>query len=494
MSKNIGKYLHKEMNKEAGLKHIAHRTKVVATVGPACDTYEKLLELVNAGVNVFRLNFSHGDHAGKAQIIEHVRNINLTQPFNISILADLQGPKLRVGEIENNYLEVKVGDILTFTNEKCVGTLEKIYVSYPNLADDVKLGNIILIDDGKIEVKVTDITKEKDVKVMVTLGGVISSKKGINLPDTKISLPALTEKDLADLEFIIEQKCDWVALSFVRSVKDIVILRSKLIEKKSKTKIIAKIEKPEAVRNINEIIEVADGVMVARGDLGVEIDLAQVPIIQKKIVKKCRAAGIPVIIATQMMESMITNFRPTRAEANDVGNAVYDGADALMLSAETSVGKFPVETVNSMRKIIQAIEHDQEIYYRMNQPDKNSKTFISDTLCYHAAELANQSGAKAIAAMTHSGYTAFRISSQRPKAGLFIFTDHKPILNTLNLVWGVRGMYYNKFESTDQTIDDIKNILKEDGYVGAGDVVIHVASTPLKKRSRVNTLKINVVD
>lgn len=259
-------------------------------------------------------------------------------------------------------------------------------------------------------------------------------------------------------------------------------------------RVIAKIEKPEAVRNINEIIEVADGIMVARGDLGVEIDLAQVPIIQKKIVKKCRAAGIPVIIATQMMESMITNFRPTRAEANDVGNAVYDGADALMLSAETSVGKFPVETVNSMRKIIQAIEHDQEIYYRMNQPDKNSKTFISDTLCYHAAELANQSGAKAIAAMTHSGYTAFRISSQRPKAGLFIFTDYKPILNTLNLVWGVRGIYYNKFESTDQTIDDIKNILKEQGYVDAGDVVIHVASTPLKKRSRVNTLKINVVD
>ena len=235
MSKHLSKYLHQTMDKQAGIEHAFHRTKIVATVGPACDTYEKLLDLVKAGVNVFRLNFSHGTHEDKLKIIENIRNINKSEPYNIAILGDLQGPKLRVGEIENNALPVVAGDILTFTNEKLVGTKERIYVSYPNLHEDVKLGNVIMIDDGKLEVKVVDIAKNNDVKVEVILGGVISSKKGINLPDTKISLPALTEKDLADLEFIIEQKLDWVALSFVRSVKDIVILRSKLDEKKSKS-------------------------------------------------------------------------------------------------------------------------------------------------------------------------------------------------------------------------------------------------------------------
>jgi pyruvate kinase len=244
MPQNITKYLHRNMDRQAGIDHINHRTKIVATVGPACDTYDKLLDLVKAGVNVFRLNFSHGSHEDKSQIIEHIRNINKTQPYNISILGDLQGPKLRVGEIENNALPVVAGDILTFTNEKCIGTLERIYVSYPNLAGDVKIGNIILIDDGKIEVQVVNILRNGDVAVEVTLGGTLSSKKGINLPDTKISLPALTEKDLADLNFIIDQQLDWVALSFVRNVKDIVILRSKLEERKSKSKIIAKIEKP----------------------------------------------------------------------------------------------------------------------------------------------------------------------------------------------------------------------------------------------------------
>ncbi|MFW2477600.1 MAG: pyruvate kinase, partial [Sediminibacterium sp.] len=283
MSKNLDKYLHKNMDKQAGLEHVNHKTKIVATVGPACDSYEQLLALVKAGVNVFRLNFSHGSHEDKQRIIEHIRNINKTQPYNISILGDLQGPKLRVGEIENNALDVKVGDILTFTNEKCIGNLEKIYVSYPNLAGDVVIGNIIMIDDGKIEVKVVSIEKNGDVRVVVTLGGILSSKKGINLPDTKISLPALTEKDLIDLDFIIEQQLDWVALSFVRSVKDIVILRSKLTEKKSKTKIIAKIEKPEALVNIRDIIIESDGIMVARGDLGVELPVEQIPLIQKEL-------------------------------------------------------------------------------------------------------------------------------------------------------------------------------------------------------------------
>jgi pyruvate kinase len=364
MSKHIDKYLHRNMDKEAGVKHVAHKTKIVATVGPACDTYDKLLELVIAGVNVFRLNFSHGSHEDKLAIIEHIRNINKTQPYNIAILADLQGPKLRVGEIANNALEIKAGDILTFTNEKCVGTLEKIYVSYPNLAGDVTMGNVIMIDDGKLEVKVCGIEKNGDVKVQVVLGGILSSKKGINLPDTKISLPALTEKDLADLEFIIEQKCDWVALSFVRSVKDIVILRSKLDEKNSKTKIIAKIEKPEALVNIRDIIIESDGIMVARGDLGVELPVEQIPLIQKELIRKCIHRAKPVIVATQMMESMMERVKPNRSEITDVANAVLEGADAVMLSGETAAGNYPTLVVQTMRKIIAEVEKKEYRYNR----------------------------------------------------------------------------------------------------------------------------------
>ena len=341
MTKNIKKYLHESMDKEAGIEHTSHRTKIVATVGPACDSYEQLLALVKAGVNVFRLNFSHGSHEDKARIIDSIRKINNTEPYNISILGDLQGPKLRVGEIENNALEVFPGDILTFTNEKVVGTLERIYVSYPNLHTDVRIGNKIMIDDGKMEVQVVKIEKNNDVKVEVTMGGVISSKKGINLPDTKISLPALTEKDLIDLEFIIEQKLDWVALSFVRSVKDIYLLRSKLTDKQSKTKIIAKIEKPEALVNIRDIILESDGIMVARGDLGVELPVEQIPLIQKQLIKKCLHRAKPVIVATQMMESMIDRSKPNRSEITDVANAVLEGTDAVMLSGETATGKHP---------------------------------------------------------------------------------------------------------------------------------------------------------
>jgi len=353
------------------------RTKIVATVGPACDSYDQLLALVNAGVNVFRLNFSHGSHEDKAQIINHIRAINVAEGHNISILADLQGPKLRVGEIENNALELKVGDILTFTNEKCVGTLEKIYVSYPNLAGDVRVGNIIMIDDGKIEVKVVNITKENDVKVEVTLGGILSSKKGLNLPDTKISLPALTEKDLVDLEFIIEQKCDWVALSFVRSVKDIVILRSKLDEKKSKTKIIAKIEKPEALVNIRDIIVESDAIMVARGDLGVELPVERIPLIQRDLIRKCIHRAKPVIVATQMMESMIDRVKPNRSEITDVANAVLEGADAVMLSGETAAGQHPALVVQTMRKIIGEVEQKEYKYNREDdlKPQQHSPSF-----------------------------------------------------------------------------------------------------------------------
>ncbi len=495
MSKNLDKYFHKEMDKQAGVTHINHRTKIVATVGPACDTYDMLLALVKAGVNVFRLNFSHGSHEDKLSIIEHIRNINKTEPYNIAILADLQGPKLRVGEIENNALDVKSGDILTFTNQKCIGTLEKIYVSYPNLAGDVVMGNVIMIDDGKIEVKVVGIEKNGDVKVLVTLGGILSSKKGINLPDTKISLPALTEKDLVDLEFIIEQKCDWVALSFVRSVKDIVILRSKLDEKKSKTKIIAKIEKPEALLDIRDIILESDGIMVARGDLGVELPVEKIPLIQKELIRKCIHRAKPVIVATQMMESMIDRVKPNRSEITDVANAVLEGADAVMLSGETAAGQHPVLVVETMRKIIAEVEKKEYRYNRSEdlKPQAHSPSFHSDAICYNACKIADDVEAKALVGMTQSGYTAFMLSSYRPYSPLYIFTKERTLVNQLSLSWGVRAFYYAEEESLDEIIRDQIDILKARGFINSGDLVVNTGSTPIDLHLPTNIIKLTTV-
>ena len=356
MSKKSEKYLHAEMDRQAGIEHNNKRTKIVATVGPASSDYNTLLRLVKAGVNVFRLNFSHGSHENKKEIIDNIHRINETEPFNISILGDLQGPKLRVGEMQDGGVEVSPGDTIVFTNEKCIGTRERAYLSYPNLAGDVQVGNKSLIDYGKLEVVVSVIDKNGDVKVVVTIGGVLSSKKGINLPVTKISLPALTPKDLDDLEFIIDQKLDWVALSFVRSVQDLVILRSKLNEKKSKTKIIAKIEKPEALTNIRDIIVESDAIMIARGDLGVEMPVEKVPMIQKDLIRKCMHRAKPVIVATQMMESMMDRVKPNRSEITDVANAVLEGADAVMLSGETATGQHPVLVVETLTRIIREIE------------------------------------------------------------------------------------------------------------------------------------------
>ena len=390
MSKNVDKYYHSTMNKLAGIEHSSHRTKIVATVGPACDTYEKLLELVQVGVNVFRLNFSHGSHENKSEIIKNIRKINSTEPYNIAILGDLQGPKLRVGQIENGIMEVNAGDILTFTNTKVIGNMERVYVSYPNLHADVKPGNLIMIDDGKLEVKVLEVLDNNDVKVEVTMGGFLSSNKGVNLPDTKISLPALTEKDFEDLEFIIDQQLDWVALSFVRSVKDLEILRKRLNERNSKTKIIAKIEKPEALQNIRDIIVESDGIMIARGDLGVELPIEKVPLIQKQIIRKCLHRAKPVIVATQMMESMIDRIKPNRSEITDVANAVLEGADAVMLSGETATGNHPALVVQTMRKIIMEVERTDYKYDLSEElvPQPHSPSFLSDAICYNACKLA----------------------------------------------------------------------------------------------------------
>ena len=495
MSKNLEKYLHKNMDKQAGLAHMDHRTKIVATVGPACDKYDQLLALVKAGVNVFRLNFSHGSHEDKKTIIDHIRTINKTEPYNIAILGDLQGPKLRVGEIKDNALDAKVGDVLTLTNEKCIGTHEKIYVSYPNLAGDVVVGNTIMIDDGKIEVKVLSVEANGDVKVTVTLGGIISSKKGLNLPDTKISLPALTEKDIIDLDFMIKEELDWVALSFVKRVADIEMLRGILDKNKSKSKIIAKIEMPEALTNIREIILASDGIMVARGDLGVELPVERIPLIQKELIRKCIHRGKPVIVATQMMESMIDRVKPNRSEITDVANAVLEGADAVMLSGETAAGNHPALVVETMCKIIKEVEKTEYRYNRSEdlKPQPQSPSFHSDAVCYNACKISEDVNAHALVGMTQSGYTGFMLSSFRPSSPLFIFTKERSLVNQLSLSWGVRAFYYAEEESLDDIVTDQINILKERGFVKEGDVVVNTGSTPIAEHLPTNVIKLTTV-
>ncbi len=493
MSKNLSKYLYAGMDKQAGLQHTFHKTKIVATVGPACDTYDKLLELVRAGVNVFRLNFSHGTHEDKAKIIDHIRNINLSEPYNISILGDLQGPKLRVGEIKDGALTIVPGDILTFTSrEKVVGTKEKIYVSYPNLHHDVVPGNKILIDDGKLEVVVVSVDQEGDIKVAVTYGGVLLPKKGVNLPDTNISLPSMTEKDIIDLEFIIQQKLDWVALSFVRKEQDIIDLKKRLADKKSLAKVIAKIEMPSAMEDLRNIVNQSDAVMVARGDLGVELPVEKIPMAQREIIRKCIHRAKPVIVATQMMESMIDRVKPNRSEITDVANAVLEGADAVMLSAETATGMHPALVVETMRKIILEVERTEYHYNREEDlaPQPHSPSFLSDAICYNACKLAKDANADALIGMTQSGYTAFILSSYRPKCPLYIFSKEKSLINQLSLSWGVRAFHYAEEESVDDIIHDQHAILQERAFIKSGDVVVNTCSLPIDEHLPTNMLKI----
>jgi pyruvate kinase len=471
-----------------------HKTKIVATVGPACNTYEKLLALVQEGVNVFRLNFSHGTHEQHLQVINHIKAINATFLLNVAILTDLQGPKLRVGEIKDNALDLKAGDEFYFTNEICVGTLEGIYISYPDFHKDVQIGEKILLDDGKIEVLVKEIEQDNRVKVEVLTPGLLSSKKGVNLPDTKISLPSLSEKDLNDLDFIISQNIDWVALSFVRKSEDVLQLREILKAKGSNAKIISKIEKPEALEHLREIILASDAVMVARGDLGVELPLEQVPMIQKTIVRKCIHRAKPVIIATQMMESMIDRTRPNRSEITDVANAVLEGADAVMLSGETAMGQYPALVIRTMVSIIKEVEKEATVYNRNLTPQPHSPSFLSDALCYNACEIARDVQANALIGMTQSGYTGFMLSSYRPFSPLYVFTKTQTLVNQLSLSWGVQAFYYDKEENIDSTITDQINFLKEKGLLKTGDVAINTGSTPVNAHLPTNMLKITRVE
>ncbi len=469
------------------------KTKIVATVGPASESKEMLRELISSGVNVFRLNFSHGEHENKARIIERIREVNKEMGTYVSILQDLQGPKIRIGEIEGGEVAISPGHQIVITTEEVLGNASKVSTTYKNLAKDVNVGDMVLVDDGNIELEIKEI-KGEEVKCEVRFGEVLKSRKGINLPFTKVTAPSLTPKDRQDLEFGIEHEVDWVALSFVRSAQDVIELKEIIKASGKDLRVIAKIEKPEALQEIDEIIEVSDALMVARGDLGVEIVMEEVPMAQKMIVEKCNNAAKPVIIATQMMESMIKNPRPTRAETNDVANAVMDGADALMLSAETAVGAYPVEVVTSMRNTILSVQTTADIYNNFYDPLPSSDTYYNDNVVLTAAELSFQVNAKALIGNTVSGYTAFKLSSHRPEASIFIFTPNKKLLTKLSLLWGVRAYFYDSEVSTDQTFKDHESILKANDHISKGDIFITTASMPIRGGGRTNMLKLNIAD
>jgi pyruvate kinase len=470
------------------------KTKIVATLGPASSDRDTIKEMMIAGVNVFRINFSHADFDAAKQRIELIRNLNKELGFNVGILADLQGPKLRVGKMKDGVV-VETGDRVVFTTEKIEeGTADHVYMNYQSFPKDVKAGERILLDDGKLIFEVVSTDGQSEVIASVVQGGPLKSNKGVNLPNTEVSLPALTEKDVKDTVFAIEQEVDWIALSFVRHKEDLLDLK-KLIKKHGSYEIpiISKIEKPQALDNIDEIINHSNGLMVARGDLGVEVPAEGVPLIQKNLVIKAKAARIPVIIATQMMESMIDGLTPSRAEVNDVANSVMDGADAVMLSGETSVGKYPVEVIQTMRKIVIRVENSPLIRKYDQAPQNKNDRFITKSTCYHAALMATEIEAKAICTLTNSGYTAFQISAWRPDSSILVFTSNKRILSQLNLLWGVKCHYYDRFVSTDETVLDVNQIAKEKGYVKAGDSLVNLLAMPVANKGMVNTLRVSVI-
>ena len=472
-----------------------NKTKIVATWGPACEDEKVMLEMIMSGVDVFRFNFSHGKHEKHLEGFQKVKKICKEHNLNIAILADLQGPKIRLGLVRDNLEVLETGSEVEITTESCVSTFKRIFVSYENLALEAEPGDAILIDDGRVELRVLTTDKKNLLTARVIVGGKISNNKGVNLPDTKTKVPALTDKDRRDLEFALAHGANWIALSFVRSPKDIQELKAIIGDRNSYIKVMAKIEKPEALIEIDAIIDAADGIMIARGDLAVEVPQEKMPLIQKDIIKRCIRKAKPVVVATQMMESMIENSNPTRAEITDVANAVIDGADAVMLSGETSMGKYPARVIHIMEKILSNIEfHDDMIYNKQLVPNKDSASFLSDAICYNAARMSSELGAKAIIGMTFSGYTGFLLSSYRPRSEVFIFTENSELLNALSLCWGVRAFHYDRFVGTDTTIRDVIRILQEKALVKPGDMIVNIGSMPLAARGRANMMKVTVVE
>ncbi|TVR16003.1 MAG: pyruvate kinase [Balneolaceae bacterium] len=473
----------------------ARRTKIVCTLGPSSNTLEGIESLYRAGMNVVRINFSHGSHADHARTIGYVREIARKYEYSIPVLMDLQGPKIRVGQMKDGAQFIKEGSLVKLTSEDITGDENLIPIDYPNLAEDAAEGNQILIDDGLMELKIIK-KSEKDLVAKVVVGGLLKSRKGVNLPDVDISMSSLTEKDKEDLEFGLDIGVDFVAMSFVRSARDVQDVISRIRAKGSNAALIAKIEKPEAVHVIDEIIEEADGIMVARGDLGIEIPSEQVPLVQKKIIERCRMAGKPVITATQMLDSMIVNPRATRAESSDVANAVMDGTDAVMLSGETAAGKYPVEAVKTMSKIIKSVEENSSaIYYSLKyrKPDWKEKQVI-ESLAYSCVTIADNVDAKAISTITHSGNTARRIAKFRPKVPIIAFTESRIVRRQLNLVWGVQSVRLDEIFDTDLSVKMMEDYLVKDGLVNKGDRIIIATGMPLAKRGRTNMIKVSTIE
>jgi pyruvate kinase len=476
------------------MKPFHSRTKIVATLGPASAKPDVLYSMFNAGLDVCRLNFSHGSQADHQEVLDTIRSINKKYKYNVGILADLQGPKIRIGMVKDGGIHLVNGNRTVITTQECIGNEERIYITYENFPQDVKAGEIILLDDGKLQMRVIETNYRDEVVCEIVHGGILTSRKGVNLPNTKVSIPSLTIEDRKNLDFVLANDVEWIGLSFVRNAEDIIELKDLIKAAGKKARVVAKIEKPEAIANIDAIIAVTDAVMVARGDLGVEMPMEEVPLLQKMIVKKCRAASKPVIIATQMLESMITTPRPTRAEVNDVANSVLDGADAVMLSGETSVGEFPLIVIETMQKIISNIEDNNYPFNPEKFLIKDSPSFLSDAICEAACVMAKQTSAVGIVSMTSSGYTAFEISAHRPKAPIFIFTSNEQLLNALSLVWGVRAFFYDKFVTTDITVTEVNDVLKKNKLVKKGDIIINSASIPLEQKGKTNMIKITVIE
>lgn len=471
------------------------RTKIVCTLGPSSNSIENIDKLVRHGMNVARINFSHGNHEQHGQVIKNVREIADRYDASLPVLADLQGPKIRVGTMKKGAQTIKKGDYVTLTSSDVEGTEETIPVDYENLVYDAREGNKILIDDGLLELKVVKKNAENLI-AKVIVGGILKSRKGLNLPDVNLSMSSLTEKDIRDLEFAVSQNVDYIAMSFVRSGDDIQEVLSRVRAGGSQAGIIAKIEKPEAVKVIDDIIEESNGIMVARGDLGIEIASEKVPLIQKKIIDKCRKVGKPVITATQMLDSMINNPRPTRAESSDVANAVLDGTDAVMLSGETAAGAYPIEALETMDKICRSVEHNATHIYNSlsyRKPEWKEKQVI-ESLAYSCVVLAENVEAKVISTITHSGSTARRIAKFRPRVPIVAFTESNDVRRQLGLVWGVRPVKIDEIFDTDKSVKLMEDYLRRHGMVNIGERVIIATGMPIAKRGRTNMIKVSTIE
>lgn len=471
------------------------KTKIVCTIGPSSNTREKIQQLISGGMNVARLNFSHGSHEDHKKVIHHLREVADEMNVSLPILMDLQGPKIRVGKMKDGAQQIDPGQYVNLTPEDIEGNQEIVPIDYPYLFQDAREGDIILMDDGLLEFKIVKI-ENHEITARCEVGGVLKSRKGVNLPNVKLSISAITEKDVKDLDFGISEGIDFVALSFVRYADDVQNIISKIRARGSNAGVIAKLEKPEALEQIDEIIEEADGLMVARGDLGIEIASERVPLIQKEIIRKCKQAGKPVITATQMLESMVNNPRPTRAESSDVANAVLDGTDAVMLSGESASGKYPIEAVQQLNKICRNVESRATIIYRnleYNKPEWKEKQVV-ESLSYSCISIADSVDAKAISVITHSGTTARRIAKYRPIVPVIAFTESEEVRRQLNLVWGVTPVKLDRIFDTDKSVKLMEDYLRDEGLVNTEDRVVIATGIPVSKRGTTNMVKVSTID